>query len=125
MPRKATQVTETEMRILDVLWEQGPTIVRDIVEQLYGKHYPSGHATLKSLLERLMEKGYVLQDDSQLAHRFSANITREILVGQELQELADNHFGGSLSPLLTTLVERVKLTRKQRESIRRIIEGIE
>ena len=124
MPRKAAEVTETELRILDALWEQGPTIVRDIVERLYGEHSPSLHATVKSLLDRLIEKGYVTCDNSRHAHQFSAAIEREELVGQQIQQLADSHFGGSLNPMLLTLVNRAKLGKKQREAIRRIIESI-
>ena len=124
MPRKAAEVTETELRILDVLWKRGPTIVRDIVEHLYGEHSPSLHATVKSLLDRLAEKGYVTHDDSRHAHKFSATVEREELVGQQLQQLADSHFNGSLSPVLLTLVDRAKLTRKQRNAIRKIIEGL-
>lgn len=125
MPRKAAEVTETELRILDVLWASGPTIVRDIVEQLYGKHSPSLHATVKSLLERLAEKGYVRQDDSGHAHRFSATVDRETLVGQQLQQLADSHFDGKLAPVLATLVDRVNLSRKQRDVLRKIVDDIE
>ncbi len=125
MPRKAAEVTETELRILDVLWERGPTIVRDIVEHLYNEHSPSLHATVKSLLDRLAEKGYVTHDDSRHAHQFSATVEREELVGQQLQQLADSHFDGSLSPVLLTLVDRAKLTKKQRDAIREIIEGIQ
>ncbi|MEM9657917.1 MAG: BlaI/MecI/CopY family transcriptional regulator [Planctomycetota bacterium] len=125
MPRKAAEVTETELRILDVLWEQGPTIVRDIVERLYGEHSPSLHATVKSLLDRLAEKGYVTSDDSRHAHTFSATMERDELVGQQIQQLADAHFDGSLNPVLLALVNRVKLGKKQREAIRKIIESIE
>lgn len=124
MPRKAAEVTETELRILDVLWERGPTIVRDIVEDIYDDHSPSLHATVKSLLDRLGEKGYVTHDSSRHAHRFSAAVGREDLVGQQLQELADNHFDGSLGPILLTLVDKAKLSRKQRDAIRAIVDGI-
>jgi hypothetical protein len=42
-----------------------------------------------------------------------------------LQKLADSHFDGSLAPMLLALVDRVKLGRKQRDAIRKIIEGIQ
>jgi predicted transcriptional regulator len=124
MPRKPAEVTETELRILDVLWEQGPTTVRDIVEQLYSEHNPSLHATVKSLLDRLAEKGYASQEPSRYAHKYSATVDREALVGQQLQQIADSHFDGSLAPMLLALVDRVQLSRKKRDEIRKIIEGI-
>lgn len=125
MPRKASEVTETELRILDVLWECGPSFIRDIVETVYGKHTQSLHATVKSLLERLERKGYVEHDDRHHMHLFTAKIDRETLVGQQMQQLADSHYDGSMTPMLLSLVDRAKLSRKQRLAIKRIIDGIE
>ena len=59
MPRPTKDVTETEFAILNALWEGGPTTVRGIVEAIYGKHTHSLHASVKSLLERLADKGFV------------------------------------------------------------------
>jgi predicted transcriptional regulator len=124
MPRKAARVTETELAIMDILWERGPISVREIVESLYSEHTPSLHATVKSLLDRLTEKGCVTCDASRFAHRFSASVDRETFVGEQLQQLADNHFGGSLAPMLLTLVNRARLSRKDRKSIREILDRI-
>lgn len=121
MPQSAT---ETELAILDVLWNRAPCTVREIVDALYDRHTPSLHMTVKSLLERLEGKGYVACDKSGFAHRFSAKVSREAYVGRQLQELAENHFRGSLTPMLLTLVDQIKLTRKDRDAIRKIIEGI-
>ena len=125
MPRKAARVTETELAIMDVLWQRGPISVREIVESLYSEHTPSLHATVKSLLDRLTEKGCVECDASRFAHRFSARVDRDTLVGEQLQQIADSHFGGSLTPMLLSLVRRAKLNREDREAILRLIDGIE
>jgi predicted transcriptional regulator len=125
MPRKAARVTETELAIMDVLWKHGPISVRDIVESLYSEHTPSLHATVKSLLDRLTDKGCVTCDASRFAHRFSASVDREAFVGEQLQQIADSHFGGSLTPLLLSLVSHAKLEREERETIRKLIDGIE
>jgi len=118
------QVTETELAILDVLWDRGPSAIRDIVATLYHKHSQSLHATVKSLLERLEHKGYVACDKKGFAHRFSAKVSREAYVGRQLEELADSHFNGAVAPMILSLVDRIKLSRKDREAIRKIIEGI-
>ena len=125
MPRKAARVTETELAIMDVLWKHGPISVRDIVESLYSEHTPSLHATVKSLLDRLTDKGCVTCDASRFAHRFSASVDRETFVGEQLQQIADSHFGGSLTPLLLSLVSHAKLEPEERETIRKLIDGIE
>jgi predicted transcriptional regulator len=125
MPRNLADVTETELAILEVLWSRGASTIRDIVLALYGRHSPSLHATAKSLLERLEGKGYVQCDKGSFAHTFAARISREAYVAGQLKELADSHFGGKLTPMLLTLVERVNLSKKDREAIRKIIEGIQ
>lgn len=125
MPRKAARVTETELAIMDVLWKHGPISVREIVESLYSEHTPSLHATVNSLLDRLTDKGCVTCDASRFAHRFSASVDRETFVGEQLQQIADSHFGGSLTPLLLSLVSHAKLELEEREAIRKLIDGIE
>lgn len=124
MSRNVADVTETELAILDVLWTRGQCAVRDIVAALYERHTPTLHMTVKSLLERLEGKGYVECDRSAFAHRFSAKVSREGYVGQQLSQLAESHFNGALAPMLLTLVDRINLNRKDREAIRKIIEGI-
>jgi BlaI family transcriptional regulator, penicillinase repressor len=125
MPKKPAEVTDTELAILDVLWEHDRCEIRDLVEAVYGQHTAARHATIKSLLERLMQKGFVACDRSRFAHRFSAVISREGYVGQQLQKLADSHFEGSLAPMLLNLIERSKLSRRDLEAIRKIVEKIE
>ena len=51
---KRNEATETELAILEVLWERGPSPVREIVDAVYGEHRRSLHATVKSLLDRLI-----------------------------------------------------------------------
>ena len=125
MTRNLSDVTKTELAILEVLWSRGASTIRDIVLALYEQHSPSLHATAKSLLDRLEDKGYVACDKGSFAHTFVARISREAYVAEQLKELADSHFGGEQAPMLLALVERAKLSKKDRAAIRKIIEGIE
>jgi len=122
MPRQPATVTGTELAILDVLWDEGESTVRRIAARLYQENSPSTHATVKSLLDRLIGKGYVQCDRSGFAHVFRAEVDRDTLVGQQLQQIADSHFSGSLGPMLLNLVDRVTLSDQEREAIRKIIE---
>ena len=124
MSRKPAAVTETELAILEVLWSKPNSTIREIVESLYDQHTPARHATAQSLLDRLSTKGFIDCDSSGFMHRFSARISREDFVDTELERLANSHFGGALTPLLLSLVNKVKLSRKERDTIRKIIESI-
>lgn len=125
MTRKGADVTTTELAILDVLWKRGPATVREVVEEIYGEHRPSLHSAVKSLIDRLIEKGYVAREKKAFAHLFAAAVERDLFVGQQLQQLADSHYQGALSPMVLSLVERMKLSEKDRAAIRQIIDRID
>ncbi len=118
-------VTDTELSILTVLWDRGPVTVREIVESLYDEHSASGHATVNSLLDRLQKKKYVGRDSSGFAHRYHATFDCQTFVGQQLQQIAERHFGGSVTPMLLALVDQARLSRSVREEIRKMIDDLE
>lgn len=121
---KKPTVTDTELAILEVLWSAGPSTTRDLVQAIYRRHNPSLHATINSLLDRLLEKGHILRDGSAFAHRYSPAITREKFVADNLQQLADRHFDGAVAPLLLALVDKISIKPKDRQALRKIIENI-
>ena len=77
---------------------------------------------MNSLLDQLEQKGYVARDRSGFAHSFTATIDRAALVGTQLQQIADSHFDGALAPMLLPLVDKIKLSKRDREAIRKIID---
>lgn len=122
---KPAGVTGSEMAVLEVLWgrPEGAT-VREIVLAMYGRHEHSLHGGVKSFLDKLMSRGWVTVDKSEFAHRFAAKIAREQFVGIQLREIAESHFGGSVAPLLLSLVDPVPLSKKDRAAIQKIIENM-
>jgi len=124
MPRPASVVTDAELSVLVFLWDHGPAVVREIAHGLYSTNTPSYHATVNSLLDQLDAKGFVTRDRTGFAHVFRATIDRSALVGKQLEQIAASHFGGSLAPMLLTLADKVKLSRRDRETLRKIVENI-
>ena len=98
---------------------------QNVVPQLYQKHTQSLHAGTRSLLDRLTDKGYVTNQRQELVLRFSATMDRETFLGLQLQRLADSHFEGSMLPILLSMVEKVKLKKRDKEAIRAMINKIE
>ena len=122
MARPSAIVTETELSVLNHLWEQGPSVVREIAYALYSENTPAYHATVNSLLDQLEKKGYVARDRSGFAHSFTATIDRSTLVGNQIQQIADSYFDGALTPMLLPLVDKINLSKRDRETIRKIID---
>lgn len=118
-------LTDAELSVMEVLWSRdGGAAIREIVLAVYGRHEHSLHGGVKSFLDRLIEKGYVRVDKAGFAHRFFPVVTREQYVGQQLRQMADSHFGGSVTPLLLTLVEQARLTKRDRAAIEKLIQNI-
>jgi predicted transcriptional regulator len=125
MGKPTHDITDAELSVMEVLWDRtdGETI-REIVLAIYGRHEHSLHGGVKSFLDRLIEKGYARVDKSGFAHRFFAAITRQQYVGWQLKRMAESHFGGSMAPMLLSLVDQATLTKKDRAAIEKLIENI-
>ena len=62
MTRKARDVTEAELDVLQVLWERGPQTIREVAAILDRRNQDAYYATVKKLLERLDAKGFVSRE---------------------------------------------------------------
>ena len=113
MARTPQDVTDTELAVLQVLWERGGSTRRQIADVLYPGGAPSHITTVQKLLERLEEKGYVARGAEEGPVTFAATIDREQLISRRLLDVADKLCGGSLTPLLMNLVRAQSLTPRQ------------
>jgi BlaI family penicillinase repressor len=122
MTREVLSVTDAELAVLEVLWDQDGAIISKITARIYGKQTASRYATVQKLLERLEAKDCVARDRSGFAHRFSATIVRDDLIGHRLHEVAKKLCEGSLTPLLLHLVGATKLSPQDRRRLLKLID---
>ncbi len=122
LPRK--DVTTAELALLEVLWEEGPTTIRELADSVYPGGSASDYATVKKLLSRLEQKGYVKRDRRSMAHVYKAVSSRDELIGQRLRTLANNLCGGSSTPLLTHLLQTERLTRAELDELRALLDEL-
>ena len=115
-------VTEAELMVLQRLWEVESGTIRQLAEHLYPGGTTTHYATVQKLLERLEGKGFVRRDASGSPHLFWPAITREELLGRRLKTLAEKLTGGSLTPLLTHLVQSQRLSAQELEKLRSLID---
>jgi predicted transcriptional regulator len=114
-------VTDAELAVMEVLWE-APATIRGIRDRLYPRGGLAHYNTVQKLLERLEAKGYVRRDAGQLAHRFTAAVERDQLIGRRLRAMADELCGGSLATLLTGLVRSQPLKPAEIQELRELID---
>jgi BlaI family penicillinase repressor len=118
-------VTDAELGVLQGLWDLGPATIRQLVERVYGQSGNSVYATVQKLLDRLESKRFVTRDRGGSVHVFRAAVERDELIGRRLRAVADSLCGGSLSPLLTHLVEGQGISAKERRALRELIDKLD
>ncbi|WP_145175855.1 BlaI/MecI/CopY family transcriptional regulator [Rubripirellula lacrimiformis] len=121
MARKAQDVTEAELAILEQLWADGPLSVKSLSSTLYGEATTSTTATVQKLLGRLESKNCVSRDPTVWPRLFQASIQRSELISRRLQNTADELCEGSLGPLLTHLVRSSLLSRSDRSQLQTML----
>ena len=117
-------ITDGELSILEVIWDQQNPTSRDIADAIYDSVSDSKLASAQKMLERLEAKSYVRRDRSERAHRFVAAVSRDDYLRGRLKELADRHCEGALAPLVTTLLRSKGFSKKNGEQLRRLIDEI-
>jgi predicted transcriptional regulator len=125
MPPRRDDVTEAELAVLEVLWDQGPTPVRAILDRLYPGGGASAFATITKLLERLEAKGFARRDRSGPVQTFAAAIDRDQLIERRLQAVAEQLCGGSLGALASRLVGGRGLSSEERRDLRAFLDHLE
>lgn len=125
MARRARNVTETELALLKLLWQLGPSTIRQLSDRLYPEGGVSRYATVQKLLERLEAKRAVRRSQRHRVNVYTAIVGREELIARRLQETADQLCEGSLTPLLTHLVGSRDLGGEELAALRDWVDGLE
>jgi BlaI family penicillinase repressor len=113
----AEDVTNTELTILQVLWDQGATTRRHIADVVYPGGSEAHYATVQNLLGRLERKGFVRSNRDGNVLVFTATVDRDELIRRRLQGLADKLCGGAAAPLIMNLVRSQPLSAAEVEEL--------
>jgi BlaI family transcriptional regulator, penicillinase repressor len=113
----AEDVTDTELSILQVLWDRGEATRRQIADVLYPGGGEAHYATVQNLLGRLERKGFVRHERGEGVLSFAATVDRDELIRRRLQGLADRLCGGSVAPLVMNLVRSRPMSADEVEEL--------
>jgi predicted transcriptional regulator len=117
--------TDAELAILNVLWERGPSSVRDVHDALSSEQN-TGYTTVLKLLQIMTEKGLVVRDESQRAHIYEARNSEQRTQRQLLADLMDRAFGGSPAKLVMQALSASKKTSAEElGAIRELLDRLE
>lgn len=125
MPRKpSTQPNDVELSILRVLWDRGPSSVRDVHESLQ-KSRDAGYTSTLKMMQVMCEKGLLKRDESRRPQVYRPAVPQEQTQRQILREVVRRVFGGSAGNLVMRAVESHRITPEESADIRKLLKELE
>lgn len=115
--------TESELEILQVLWDKDLASVREVHEEL-AKYKDVGYTTTLKLMQIMHEKGLVKRDDSFKTHIYQAAVSREKTQKHLLDKMIDTLFGGSPTELVLQALGNHKASPEELEEIQRLLNNL-
>src|SRR5919112_5541528 len=113
MPGKSLpRPTDAELEILNVLWQRGPSTVREVYEVLL-ETKEIGYTTVLKFMQIMAEKGLVSRDESDRSHVYEAERAQDETQRQLLSDLLDRAFNGSSTKLVMQALSSKKASREE------------
>lgn len=118
------QISEAESIVMDVLWRGHPRTADDVVAALADAQ-DWQEATIKTLLNRLLNKGAIAAEKVGRRYLYTPVLKREDWLIDESESLLDRLFGGRVAPLVAHFSEHRKLSRTDVAELRKLLEEID
>ena len=118
----APRPTDAELAILRILWERGPSTVRQVHEILANERQ-AAYTTALKLLQIMTEKGLVERDERDRTHIYRARLSEETTQRQLVRDLLDRAFGGSSGKLVMQALATKRASADELRDIRKAIDG--
>ena len=118
----APRPTDAELAILRILWERGPSTVRQ-VHDILAHERQAAYTTALKLLQIMTEKGLVERDERDRTHIYRARLSEETTQRQLVRDLVDRAFAGSSSKLVLQALASKRASAEELRDIRKAIDG--
>ena len=117
--------TKSELEILQVLWQQGPSTVRSVNDVLNEQKREVQYTSTLKLMQIMVEKGWLIRDESQMKHIYSAAEEEDSTKGHLLDRFVDTLYNGSASSLMMQLLGNKKTSKKELDEIRELLKKMD
>jgi BlaI family transcriptional regulator, penicillinase repressor len=114
--QKTIKPTESELEILQVLWQKKTATVREVHDEL-SKTRDIGYTTALKLLQIMFEKGLVTRDDSSKTHIYIPAVTREKTQKQLVGKMINTLFSGSSTELVMQALGNQQTSKEELDEI--------
>ncbi len=123
MASKYIKPTESELEILQILWQRGIATVREVHEEL-GKTKDVGYTTTLKLMQIMHEKGLVKRDESMRTHVYQPAVNKEKTQKHLLAKMINSLFGGSSTQLVLQALGEQKVSEEELAQIQVLLNNL-
>lgn len=116
-----TNLSDSEWKIMELLWEEEPRTMMEITKELSDETGWSKH-TVMTYLKRMEEKGALHYEEGERAKQYYANLNRDEVVVQETEHFLGKVFNGKLGLMINTMVEQQALSKEEIQELYDILE---
>lgn len=120
---KNIKPTESELEILQVLWDRSNATVREVHEEM-SKSKDCGYTTTLKLMQIMFEKGLVKRDDSNKTHIYQPNISKDKTQKQMVGKMVTSLFGGSASQLVMQALGSQSTSKEELDEIQKLLDNL-
>lgn len=106
---KKAGMTKLELKIMQVIWKRGDSIVGEVQEEL---EPPLAYTTVQTMLNILVRKGKLARKLVGRAYVYSAKVTQERALGHMVRDVVDRIFCGSSEELVMSLLKTKQIDAK-------------
>lgn len=122
-PSSPFKPTESELEILQILWEKGHCTVRE-VHEILEKNKEAGYTTTLKLMQIMSDKGLVVRDTSSKTHIYSAVVNQEKTEQHLVSKMIDNVFNGSAARLVMQALGNHSASKDEIDSIKKYLDNL-
>lgn len=117
--------TKSELEILQILWQFGPSTVRTVNKILNEQFREVYYTSTLKVMQIMVEKGLLKRNEESMTHIYMAGVQEKKTKGQLLDNFVNNIFQGSASKLMLQLLGNSTTSKDELELIKKMIEEIE
>lgn len=121
MEQQAVAISDAESKVMEVLWQGGAAMPADDIVAALVSGQQWQEATIKSLLNRLLNKGAVSAQKDGRRYLYTAVLKREQWLTSESKGMLDRLFGGRIAPLVAHFGKHRKLSKADIAELKRLI----
>ena len=116
--------TRSELEILKVLWEHGPSTVRFVNDELNSQTRPVQYTGTLKLMQIMHEKGMLTRDDSSMKHVYTPVEAEEKTKSFLLSRFVESMYNGSASNLVMQLLGNKKTSAEELKAIKKLLDNM-